>query len=38
LNLSNRQISQELALSESDTHQMASQLRSGVVGKNKKLT
>lgn len=33
LNLSNRQISQELALSESDTYQMATQLRSGIVEK-----
>jgi transposase-like protein len=33
LNLSNRQISQELALSESDTYQMATRLRSGIVEK-----
>jgi transposase-like protein len=33
LNLSNRQISQELGLSESETYQMATQLRSGVVEK-----
>lgn len=31
LNLSNRQLAQELGLSESDTHEMTSQLRTGVV-------
>lgn len=31
LNLSNRQIAQELDLDESDVHQMTSQLRQGIV-------
>jgi transposase-like protein len=37
LNLSNRQISQELALSESDIHKMTTQLRSGVVEKKQEI-
>ena len=38
LNLSNRQIAEELGLSESDVYQMTTQLREGVEQKNPEVT
>ena len=36
LNLSNEQIAHELSLNESDVHQMTTELRDGIVKKNRK--